>query len=323
MVDWNIFKDNEIFWNEQLLKMPFCTLYQSYQWGEIKKKDGWEVIRLIGKKENNSVVSMGQFLYKRLPMNIVFLWCPGGILGDYQNFDFEILKSELKCFLYYCRVSFHDPKITKEELLEQNWNESKFMIGGQKSMLLDLSIGLDKLSSNLSSNWRHNVKRFEKKNLIVEHWTNPETDLIYKYYLEFESFKGLSKQHTKDSIRGILEFFKDNLIIYRSLDQENNLLALRGYIYLGNQCLDWFAISTEKGRATYASYGTCWQIIQDATRRGIKYYDFSGVDPLNNVGVYNFKKGTGAELVSFPGEFEKSSFFILNYLFNFLIKRKF
>lgn len=323
MVSWSIFKDSDDIWNQQLAKMPFFTIYQTSQWGSVKKNDGWEVIRAIGKNESNETVSIGQFLFKRLPMNMIFFWCPGGILGEFQTFNLKVLKDELKYSNCYCRVSFHDAGLTKDQIEKAGWKESTVSIGGNMSMLLDLRAGAETLLKNLSSNWRHNVKRFGKKNLVLEQWHNPDAEVLYDYYKTFEAFKGLSKQHTKEAIEGVISIFKDKLVVYRSFDEEGNLLSLRGYIYEGKRCLDWFAISTEKGRSAYASYGTCWRIVEDAVERGIEYYDFSGVDPVNNTGVYNFKKGTGAELVTFPGEFERSSFFLLNPLFNFLIKKKF
>lgn len=323
MVTWNIFNESKNNWNGYLRTMPFFTIYQTYQWGEIKQDDGWLVVRIIGKNQSNEIVGMAQILYKKLPFNIYFFWCPGGILGEYKSFILKILKKELNYFQCYFRVSFHDSTISSQELIRNGWKISKNTIGGNMSMLLDLRPGIEKLSSNLSSNWRHNVKRFSKKNLQIELWQEPDAEALYEYYRVFESFKGLSKQHSLESIKGILHLFKDKLIIYRCMNEEGELLALRGYIFEDNRSLDWFAISTEKGRSVYASYGTCWKVIEDATARGIEYYDFSGVDPVGNAGVYNFKRGTGATLIEFAGEYEKSSFFLLNQIFNFIIKKKF
>ena len=50
-----------------------------------------------------------------------------------------------------------------------------------------------------------------------------------------------------------------------------------------------------------------------------KNYDLNGVNPSANLGVYNFKKGTGAKLIEEIGEFEWSNNFILKSLVNFKV----
>ena len=43
-------------------------------------------------------------------------------------------------------------------------------------------------------------------------------------------------------------------------------------------------------------------------------YDLSGVDFKKNIGVYNFKKGTGAKLIKCLGEWEYSNFPLLTFI---------
>ena len=53
---------------------------------------------------------------------------------------------------------------------------------------------------------------------------------------------------------------------------------------------------------------------------GVKNYDFSGIDPKNNPGVYNFKKGTGAINFASLGELEWCNSNILRYFINLIIR---
>jgi lipid II:glycine glycyltransferase (peptidoglycan interpeptide bridge formation enzyme) len=189
-------------------------------------------------------------------------------------------------------------------------------------MAIQLDRPEDEILKEMSSNWRHNLKRFEKKQVKVEQWIDPSPEQLYKYYETFESLKKLGKQHSFSSIKGVIERFKKNLVILRALDEEGNLLALRGYLFIGSRALDWYAISTELGRNCYASYGVLWHILKDAKSKGVTYYDLSGVDPINNAGVYNYKKGTGAKLVEYPGEFEVANFPFISLGMNILMKKK-
>lgn len=56
--------------------------------------------------------------------------------------------------------------------------------------------------------------------------------------------------------------------------------------------------------------------------KGVSRYDMSGVDPINNKGVYDFKKGTGAEEIKYLGEWEISNSKIFRVIASKLISRK-
>lgn len=320
MVKWQIFQGTKEEWNESLASNDFFSLYQSYEWGEVKKNDGWQVVRVFQKKDK--ILSQAQLFYKPLPLKFGFFWCPGGITGENIKIDFSDILPELGLNFYYFRCSFHNPNLTPFEIKKSGYKECSFKINSNLSMVLNLSLSEDELLANMSSNWRHNLKRGLKKNPLIEIWKNPDPVELYQAYEKFEAMKGLSKQHSLNAIKGALEHFGEKIVILRSLDEKNQLLALRGFVFLGNRALDWFAISTDIGRTSYSSQAIIWKLLLLAKELGIRNYDLSGVDPVNNSGVYNFKKGVGGELISYPGEFENSSFNSFNLLFNSLIRLK-
>lgn len=318
MVKWEIFNGTSEEWGLRLSKLPYLSLYQSYEWGEVKKEDGWGVVRLATENKD----SQAQIFYKRLPLNGVFLWCPGGILGRRKKIDIETLKKNLSFTYYYFRVSFHDKSVSMEDLFQLNYSKPLYCLNSNQCMVLDLKPTEEELLNNMSSNWRHNLKRFDKKNITVSLWEKPDAEMIYAYYEKFEKMKGLGQQHSLNSIKGVIAKFKEKLVVFRALNEEGELLALRAYIFNGEQALDWYAISSEAGRKLYASNGVLWKLLQHAKKEGITNYDLSGVDPINNAGVYNFKKGTGAKLVEYPGEVEIATISLLNYPINILLKKK-
>ncbi len=323
MVKWSKFTGGALAWDQALAELSFFSLYQSYEWGEVKEQDGWQVERLWGASDKPSHYTMAQILVKRLPLGGVFLWCPGGIMGTEATFDFSQLRKLLGYTFFYCRCSFHDPAKQVDDLKQRGWESPSFCLNSNLSMNLSLAPTEEELLSQMSSNWRHNLKRFVKKEVSVEKWLNPEPQVLFDYYQKFESMKGLRQQHSLASIKGVIEKFGEKLVIFRALDASGNLLGLRGYIYSAHRALDWYAISTEAGRSCYASYGLLWTVLRDAREKKVKVYDLSGVDPINNAGVYNFKKGSGAIEVRYPGEFERSSGKVISYAMNKLMKNRF
>jgi lipid II:glycine glycyltransferase (peptidoglycan interpeptide bridge formation enzyme) len=93
--------------------------------------------------------------------------------------------------------------------------------------------------------------------------------------------------------------------------------AIRGAVIRGNKAIDIFAAANSFSRKHYLTYGLCWELVNRCKSMGCVDFDFNGVDPKNNMGVYNFKKGTGAKLVETLGEFEYSNSFIMKKLVNF------
>lgn len=241
MVKWEIFNGRSEEWILHLSKLPYLSLYQSFEWGEVKKEDGWGVVRLITKNKD----SLAQIFYKRLPLNGVFLWCPGGILGRTKKIDIKTLKKILNFTYYYFRISFHDKSVSLEDLFQLNYSRPLYCLNSNQCMMLDLRPTEEELINNLSSNWRHNLKRFDKKNIAVSLWENPDPNTLYSYYEKFEKMKGLGQQHSFNSIKGVIEKFKEKLVILRAVDENGELLALRAYIFNGDQALDWYAISSE------------------------------------------------------------------------------
>ena len=93
---------------------------------------------------------------------------------------------------------------------------------------------------------------------------------------------------------------------------------MRGAIIRNHQAIDIFAAANAFSRKHYLSYGLCWELVNRCKSIGCSDFDFNGVDPENNMGVYNFKKGTGAKLVETLGEFEYSNSFIMKKLVNIM-----
>ena len=118
----------------------------------------------------------------------------------------------------------------------------------------------------------------------------------------------------------MLDTFGDSIVVYRCLDQDGQILSIRGCVVLGEFAWDWLSATTEVGRKIYASYGLCWELLMHCREIGVKDYDLMGVDIDNNRGVYNFKKGTGAALQTYLGEWEWATNPVIKWVVNLAIR---
>ena len=60
-----------------------------------------------------------------------------------------------------------------------------------------------------------------------------------------------------------------------------------------------------------------FSLIKESINRGCKEYDLSNIDPINSMGVYNFKKGTGGKIIQTLGEFEWTNSIFLKIFISF------
>ena len=86
--------------------------------------------------------------------------------------------------------------------------------------------------------------------------------------------------------------------------------------------MDLLAVAGGEARKVYASHATLWALLNHCSRLGLHNYDLSGVDPVGNKGVFDFKHGTGASLVECLGEWEWTSLPGFRQAVNRLVARK-
>jgi lipid II:glycine glycyltransferase (peptidoglycan interpeptide bridge formation enzyme) len=106
------------------------------------------------------------------------------------------------------------------------------------------------------------------------------------------------------SIRRLLEYFGERLVVVRAIDARGALLAARAAVVCGATGFDFLAATAPEGRRCYASNVALDALLSLLSARGITRYDFGGVDPTNNKGVFDFKHGAGGLPYSYVGEFE-------------------
>jgi len=159
----------------------------------------------------------------------------------------------------------------------------------------------------LSSNWRHNLKRAGRRGLTVRPWPEADPDEILAVYRSMERHKQLREQFSREQLASLRASFGDQLVIWRCDDAEGRLVALRGCVVIGDRAWDMLAAATPEGRKVYASFAACWALFEECRTRGVRVYDLRGVEPDRGTGVYDFKRGTGAALVEYLGEWEWAS----------------
>lgn len=311
MVNWQLLTDAGALadWDKHLLSCGDYSIYQTIAWGEHRRALGWTPYRWIATDESGKISAMAQGLLRRYRGRVGVLWLPGGPVGLMSawadGLQPMIRRSTGQAFLY-CRFNSFRPVSPGDDkqLSDAGWQRPRVRLTSGQSMLYDLARPEAERIAASSKNWRHNLKRSRKGAFTVSLWEKPDAAEMRTVYAEMEDYKSLSQQHSEQNLRALYEHVGKHLVTYCCRDASGRLLSFRACAIFGDRAWDMLAATAVAGRKSYASYATFWALTEECHRRGVRQYDLSGIDPVGNRGVYDFKQGTGAAPVQFIGERE-------------------
>lgn len=299
-------------WEKHLATLIGSNFFQTKAWGQVKEASGWCVLPMIALAEDKAV-AMALVLHRPQPLLGRMVWLPGGIAGDLSLPATNLiqgLKKELGVAWIYIRtnfVGFTESKVLTLQQRTNGWSKPSVNIGSGLSLSYNTARDEQTRIAATSVNWRHNLKRSRKYGLSFEKWDEPDVDQIVSIYRSMEMHKGLGLQASEVELSAIFKYLKDGLVLYRCVNMQGETIAFRAYARWGDQAFDLLAAANPSARKVYASHGLLWQLFNDCFEKGILRYDLGGVEPQTNKGVFDFKKGTGAELFTYLGEWEAAS----------------
>jgi lipid II:glycine glycyltransferase (peptidoglycan interpeptide bridge formation enzyme) len=156
-------------------------------------------------------------------------------------------------------------------------------------------------------------------------WNNASPDQLesaYRLMDEYKKIDGVKLQMSASDIRSVQECFTTDLVLIRMDDETGNLLSVRGALIQQGTAWDFIAVTTPDGRKTYSSHRTLLALAQECARRGCTTLELGGIDPENNKGVFDFKNGTGAQITTYLGEWDRSTPNGLHKLVSMVLTRR-
>tara|TARA_B100000795_G_scaffold269751_1_gene260209 strand:- start:3716 stop:4690 length:975 start_codon:yes stop_codon:yes gene_type:complete len=316
--NWSLYEEDDLNWEVEVSYLKTATYLHDNSWANHLENLGWIVCRWKYQSNKKNIAFLQGFL-KRYPFGVGVLWFPEWIIGSYElSYEvIETIKKSLSLRFLTIRIRSNRPTNDDElKFLKLAFTPASKPFGSSLTMHLDLSLTTDELFNNLSKNWRRNLKRSKK--LEYEIVEVQDANIISKLYCNMSEAKGLSKVFfSKQQIESLMNSHASRVLVIGAKTPNGVIQTIRGVIIRDNQAIDIFAATNAFSRKHYLSYGVCWDLLNRCKTKGCTHFDFSGVDPENNKGVYNFKKGTGSKLVENLGEFEYSNSFIMKNLVAF------
>ncbi len=298
---------------------------QSWEWGEVKARGGWQPLRLVVREDDDTIIAAISLLKRPLPLKMGSLfYAPRGPVMDIGRQDvWEVLfnavaKVAKEHNALFCKI---DPDVpSSDELWAKRIKSAGFVpcdngegfegIQPRHVFRLDINPDEETLLANLHQKTRYNLRLAEKKGVEVKAGASRgELPDFYRLLSE-------TAERDRFLIRpySYYEHFYDYLVpaglgelfmVYYENEPVAGALAFK----MGKKAWYIYGASSNAHRNVMPNYLMQWRMIQWAKACGCTMYDFRGVPgdvppehPL--YGLVKFKKGFGGDYVHFIGEYD-------------------
>ncbi|MCC2594210.1 peptidoglycan bridge formation glycyltransferase FemA/FemB family protein [Tessaracoccus sp. OS52] len=187
----------------------------------------------------------------------------------------------------------------------------------------------DELLKGMNQLWRRNIKKADKSGVTVRRGTRAELARFHEIYLETaerDGFTGRAQSYFETMWDALNAEGEGRMRLYLA-EHEGDLVAATTMIVVGEHSWYSYGASTTAKRDVRGSNAVQWQMIRDALADGCAVYDLRGIteglaadDP--EIGLIQFKVGTGGEAVAYLGEWDKPINPVLYLAFDQYLKRR-
>ena len=210
-------------WNTLIASLPNPHLLQTWEWGQVKSRYGWQPFHLVWDDQTCQVLKIWQVsekdplaaalvLVRAIPIRgfaarLSVVYVPKGPLLDWNNTSLrDRVLHDLLAFARRKGAIFLkiDPDVrlgtgipnTPEDqpdplgqslfstLQSQGWRFSQDQIQYRNTIAFDLSPSEDEMLSRMKQKTRYNVRLAERKGVVVRVGTDADLEMLYHMYAE-------------------------------------------------------------------------------------------------------------------------------------------
>ena len=302
-------------WNGIVDRFSDASLYQTGPYGEVRWGEK-NVSRLVVKKKDQ-VLAAAQVRLFRIPVlntgiAYVFygpMWKPRLTGPDIRNYRIglrALVDEYVRSRKFILRVrpwGFEEKNPDMESaLLEEGFRSTQGIYRPKiRTVLVDLRLSEKDLRARLKKKWRQTLQHSERAGLtIVEGYDERLFDAVRPIYLEMLEEKKFAPQSNFDEFARMQGRLSAGQKMRVALCKSGNG-PVSGSLCsaIGDAAIGLVGATGRAGRETQAYYLLQWDEILWSKRAGKSFYDFGGINPVTNPGVYRFKAGMNGEEVTY------------------------
>ncbi|GIV98301.1 MAG: methicillin resistance protein [Herpetosiphonaceae bacterium] len=314
-------------WDDLLTGRSRAHLLQSWAWGELKGRFGWEPIRLCARDAIGRSVLAQALIRRQLGMSVIYV-PRGPVWSGVAQLDHLLLHGLIR-LARRRRAAFLrlEPNMLESDPETQTLHTSLLLHGFEPAeplqprttIHLDLRASPDDLLSNMSKGHRADIKRAARKGVKVRAGQGP-ADLATFYRLMEETAQragfAIHSREYYSAAMDLVDKAAPGAARLLLAEREGQTLAAFLIFGWGDEAQYMYSASSQDGLRIGANHLLQWESIQWARQQGCRIYDFWGIpdalgeaalteDPTERerleeeghshplAGVYRFKKGFG------------------------------
>ena len=303
------------------------NLFQTWEWGDFKKRHGWTPIRYSAFDTNDINISSVQILQKKIFGIFSILWISGYRFESEKLLStfLETLKKDFPIF--YLRLYSMQPLTSiNSYCVSKHLYKPCVFVNSGFSVFLNLEKKHEQWMSSLSKKHRYSVKQSKK---IDINWSFGESDKLISDFCdllsELEQMKGsVSFGYSKEDYIKLRKLTGESLKILVGYDVDVGQPITGCVVLLDRKQAYYMSAATNKaGRSVSASYAMIDELRVRLSSEKITMMDFGGVAPdsISASGVNHFKTGFNGEIIQYLGEWDFGSW-LTRVVGNFVVMVK-
>lgn len=307
-------------WDALAQSLPNAHILQSWAWGEIKSRWGWQAERLAWADGRAAAQVLTRTAARGL---VTYLYIPRGPLLDWGDTavrdrvlaDLEevarrrgavALKIDpdvaVRLGLFGAEVDQPAGLAARETLLTRSWALSPEQVQFRNTVKLDLSRGADAVLADMKQKMRYNVRLASRKGVVVRHGGLDDLATLAALYAETAARDGFlirPPAYYADVWRTMLAAGHAQPLI---AEVEGEAVAAVVLFTYGPTAWYFYGMSKATHRDRMPNHLLQWEAIRWASERGLMAYDLWGApdsfDEQDRMwGVWRFKEGFNGQVV--------------------------
>jgi len=313
---WHCISLTKDEWNVYWALCSSTNMLQSWEYGEAKNSEGWQVSRFLISDEEDTPIAIAQVLTKTLPfiggvarVNRGPILINSGSDNDTNKMIFSIrvlIKEARRHRWWLFQVAPELPNTFQAINGMKAMGFKKLNTLAWASGVINLLEEENIILMNLAGKWRNTLRKGQKLGVQVRDDSNNIESIhqLTKNYTELQSnrgFGGISKDLILSMASQSGPSWSFNLFNAFNSDNNNDLGSLVS-IEAGDTTIYLIGYSNDQGRKMHANSVLLWHAILHAKNNGGTFFDFGGLNESTPHGIAKFKKGLNAKPYQLIGD---------------------
>jgi lipid II:glycine glycyltransferase (peptidoglycan interpeptide bridge formation enzyme) len=295
------------------------SFLQRWEWGEIKRRNGWRPVRIGAFKGGNLVAGMQILIQRHRPLPFLpavgIAYVPRGPVGRVEGGVAEALIAAAVdaarrggASLLRVEPAAANADWVCPALLQLGFGVSDQHVQIRHSAYIDLGRSESEILGGFKSKTRYNTRLAGRRGVVVRAGGEQDLASFFKLTVETGRRDGFAI-HDRDYYEAVFKAFgPDDSALFVAAHAGQDLAALMA-VKTGREAVYVYGASTSRERRRMPSYAVQWDAMRWARAHGCLRYDLWGMaDPENArdpmAGVSRFKHGYNPVPIEHPGTFD-------------------